>query len=395
MSRIVTGTVSVSAAGVIVTAWSGATLTEINCPPGSPVTIQGMANFVKQRLSVSSFELEVAHSGAGGTLLPTAISAFTPVEVSSGTLNARTAQVIQELDMFDKNVRGLFYNAIGVTGANDPGPGALAFNEAIVGDVTEIYVDVLDANDGGRDVTPIIDLWTPGTVLIVRSLSTTAYAAFQLATQAQDMTGWRKLSVSFLGSDGSLASEPVSIEWSVIGTGIQIDYVGTFAGRTAYDAVAGGKIYASVDGAAGAGPPTVLYRKNSATSGDWSPAIPFQGPESEPRVAVVVWDPGRPGAGELVWSGVLDVAIDFPTDFNATNYVSRAKAGVTATATAVYSIQKNGVQFGTLSFGAGVTNGVFDGTATSFVAGDVLSIVAPSPRDATLAQVAITLAGNR
>lgn len=395
MGRVIVGTVSVTGGGTVVTAWSGATLTELNCPPGSPVTIQGMANFVKQRLSVTSFELEVAHAGAGGTLLATGISAFTPTEVSAGTLNARTAQVIQELDTLDANGRGLFFNTIGVTGDNDPGPGAMAFNEAIISDVTEIYMDVLDANDGGRDVTPIMDLWTPGTVLIVRSLATTAYAAFQLSTQAQDMTGYRKLAVSFLGSSGSLASEPVSVEWSIIGTGIQIDYVGAYADRSTYDAAAEGKIFASVDGAAGAGPPTVLYRKDSATSGDWSAAIPFQGEESDPRVAIVVWDPGRPGAGETVWSGILDVAVDFPVDFNDINHVSRAKAGVTATATAVYSIQKNGVEFGTLSFGAGITNGVFDGTATSFVAGDVLSIVAPSPRDATLAQVALTLAGNR
>src|SRR5690606_21788881 len=116
----------------------------------------------------------------GGAGLATAVSAMTPTEVSVGTLNGRTAQVIQQLNVLDANGRGLFYNLIGVTGDNDPGPGRMALNHADPAQVSEIYFDVLDANEGGRDVQALIELWEAGTLLIVRSLASAAYAAFQL-----------------------------------------------------------------------------------------------------------------------------------------------------------------------------------------------------------------------
>lgn len=401
MTRVSTGTVSIGNGDTVFTLWSGdggVVLSEITSPAGSPVVIEGYANFIKTRLSTTSAELSLPHAGAGGAGLAAAISALTSSEAQIGTLNARTALVIQQLTAMDANGRGLSYNLIGVTGANDPGPGNLAFNEAVPDDVTELYFDVLDANDGNRDVTGLIDLWRPGTVLIVRSLDTTSYASFQI-TSIETVAGWRKVIVTFVESSGELAAEPVSVEWNIIGEGIQINRAGPFADRGLYDTVgspaAAGFTYASTDGADGGGPPTVLYIKQSGTYDDWGPAIEFQGPESEPRVAVVVYDPGRPGAAEVVWQGVFDVAVSFPADFTSVNEVSRAYAGVPATAPAVYSIRKNGVEFGTLSFAAGATTGVFSGTATDFAAGDRLTIVAPDPRDASLAQIAITLAGAR
>jgi hypothetical protein len=75
---------------------------------------------------------------------------------------------------------------------------------------------------------------------------------------------------------------------------------------------------------------------------------------------------------------------------------SRAVASVAATAMAVFSIQKNGVEFATLTFAAGGTIGTFAcPTATTFNPGDMISVVAPNPRDATLATLAITLTGYR
>lgn len=75
---------------------------------------------------------------------------------------------------------------------------------------------------------------------------------------------------------------------------------------------------------------------------------------------------------------------------------SRAKATVPSTATAVISLRKNGVQFGTLTFSAGIATGVFAAaTDTTFAAEDVLTLVWPNPRDATLYDIAVTLHGTR
>lgn len=58
---------------------------------------------------------------------------------------------------------------------------------------------------------------------------------------------------------------------------------------------------------------------------------------------------------------------------------SRAYAATAPSASTVLSVRKNGVEFGTITFASGSNAGTFAvATATSFVAGDVLSIVAPA-----------------
>lgn len=73
----------------------------------------------------------------------------------------------------------------------------------------------------------------------------------------------------------------------------------------------------------------------------------------------------------------------------------RAKAvGAVSTGSAVVTILKNGVSWGTITFTGGNANGVFSIPAPSHAAGDVLTFVAPVTADATLAGIAITLAGD-
>jgi len=59
------------------------------------------------------------------------------------------------------------------------------------------------------------------------------------------------------------------------------DASGTYAARSAHDGEAEDFAYLALDGAAGGGGPAVLYIKNSGTSGDWSDAVPFQGPPGD------------------------------------------------------------------------------------------------------------------
>jgi hypothetical protein len=279
MTRISTGTVSVGAGGTVVTAWSGddgVVLSEITAPAASSLVIEGAANFIKQRLSTTSFELLLPHVGAGGADLPCAISALTATETSVGTLNARTATVIQQLSVLDANGRGLFYNLIGVTGENDPGPGNMALNNADPDLVSEVYLDVLDANEGGRDVSGLIDLWAASSIIIVRSLATTAYAAFQVAGTPVVAAGYRKVPVSYVDHDGTLADEPVAIEWRLAGRDKDMDVqVPNLAGRAAYNGAATGfrvRVENVGDGR------SAVYVKRSNASGDWSGPAYFTGP---------------------------------------------------------------------------------------------------------------------
>lgn len=101
---------------------------------------------------------------------------------------------------------------------------------------------------------------------------------------------------------------------------------------------------------------------------------------------------GVPLAGEELFFHVFTASIKFEASLSG----SVAKANVAATAEAVFSIKKNGVEFATLTFAAAGTTGSFvAASATTFTIGDVLTVIAPASQDATLAGIAITLAGAR
>ncbi len=68
-----------------------------------------------------------------------------------------------------------------------------------------------------------------------------------------------------------------------------------------------------------------------------------------------------------------------------------AEGGVASTGTPVYSLKKNGVEFGTVTFTTSATGVVAVPSQTSFVTGDELTIIAPATADTTLVDVGITL----
>jgi hypothetical protein len=103
----------------------------------------------------------------------------------------------------------------------------------------------------------------------------------------------------------------------------------------------------------------------------------------------VQWVRGVPSAGEiLVRYRVQEAATLLPALLGWD-----VRADVAATSSAVLSVRKNGSQVGTVTFAAAgtiPTLATSGGTAQSFAAGDFFDIVAPSPADATLADISIT-----
>jgi hypothetical protein len=100
--------------------------------------------------------------------------------------------------------------------------------------------------------------------------------------------------------------------------------------------------------------------------------------------------PGQFTSTQLMFMVPVDRTVSIPA--NATGSV--AVCGTAPTADAVFTFNKNGTSFGTLTIGAGTTTGTFATTATTFASGDVLSVVAQALTDSTFANLAFTLAGT-
>jgi hypothetical protein len=73
---------------------------------------------------------------------------------------------------------------------------------------------------------------------------------------------------------------------------------------------------------------------------------------------------------------------------------SRSTADIAATASTVFTITKNGTQFGSITYAAGSITGVFTGSSTTFVPGDKISIIAPIVPDTTLSSLSFVLVGD-
>lgn len=171
--------------------------------------------------------------------------------------------------------------------------------------------------------------------------------------------------------------------------------MGTLAGRADYNDRPKGFRYLRTDVL-----PFLIYVKNSDAAGDWSGGASFVGPPGQSgndgedgtgdAYDLIINALGRPGDGEdfefLFSRGVL-----FPADLAGS--VGRVK--VAPAVEAVFSVLRNGSPIATVTFAAGSTIGVFAGAGAAFVAGDLLTLRAPSPRDATLGGLLFTLAGNR
>jgi len=105
---------------------------------------------------------------------------------------------------------------------------------------------------------------------------------------------------------------------------------------------------------------------------------------------------GAPKASEKVWA--MSVPANITTAVFAANFAGSAgHCGTNPTATAVYTLNKNGSSIGTCTIS---TSGTFTfatggGAAQSLAAGDLLQVIAPSSVDATLADVNISWYGTR
>lgn len=113
---------------------------------------------------------------------------------------------------------GLPYNFAAETDDTDPGSGNLRLSHTDLTSVTSIYLDNLEAN--AADVSAFIDTWDDsgstikGTIKLSKVGAPSNFAIYNVTGAVTDGTGYRKVAVAHVDSNGSFAaSEPVSLEF--------------------------------------------------------------------------------------------------------------------------------------------------------------------------------------
>jgi hypothetical protein len=102
--------------------------------------------------------------------------------------------------------------------------------------------------------------------------------------------------------------------------------------------------------------------------------------------------PGVPGTSQLLLRFTATRSVTLPASLTG----SYASAGAAATAQTDIDVQVNGVSKGTVRFAAAATTASFIfSSPVTLAAADALTLIAPASADATLANIAITLAGTR
>lgn len=107
---------------------------------------------------------------------------------------------------------------------------------------------------------------------------------------------------------------------------------------------------------------------------------------------LALWVPGTFADSQVLARIVMPRPCVFPGDMTGAS----AEALGPSTGAAAVTVKKNGVGVGTIEFAASGTAGAFVfGDDVSLAAGDVFSLHAPAPADATLADLSVTFAGKR
>lgn len=75
---------------------------------------------------------------------------------------------------------------------------------------------------------------------------------------------------------------------------------------------------------------------------------------------------------------------------------SQGVVGTAPTTNAVFDLRRNAVSFGAMTFAVSPTTATFSVPGdTIFAAGDILTVVSPTPQDGALADLGFSFAGTR
>jgi hypothetical protein len=241
-----TGTVSVNNGGTTVTgvgtAWAGVVFKgDLFVDPAQGIVARVTADAVSNTsLSINAWP-GTTMSGDAYEIL------FTSDAVRA---SERARQLLEQLSAIDANGRGLFYLFDDSTTDADPGAGNLRLNNATIASATAAYADNLDAN--GATVSTVISTWDDagsitnrGQLWLRQIADPSIFHAFNVTGSVVDGTGYRKLTLSYIGGSGAFSdADEIMVQFVPVGAqGQAFTYSAEAddpAGLTAYEGEADG-----------------------------------------------------------------------------------------------------------------------------------------------------------
>lgn len=159
---------------------------------------------------------EVAADAVAAAATATAAAATATTQAGTATTQAGTATAQAAAAAASAAAARLATSALDMTfststGDADPGPGTFRLNNANPASATAAYLDNTDAD--GATISSIIDTWDDSTntvrgKLTIRSKTdATIRRVYSVTGAVVDGTGYRKLTLSYIGGAGTLAAE--------------------------------------------------------------------------------------------------------------------------------------------------------------------------------------------
>lgn len=249
-----TGTASVSNGGTTVTGSGTAWASVVQAGDLFLVPAQGLVAMITAVASNTSITID---AWPGTTISGAAYKIVFASDAIRQSERAR--QLLEQLSAIDANGRGLFYGFSTTTTDADPGAGVLRLNNATIASATAAYLDNLDAN--GATVSTILDTWDDtgssagrGQLWVRQIADPSIFHAWNVTGSVVDGTGYRKLTLSYIGGSGAFAdADEIMVQFLPVG-----------AGEAGTDGTDGGLILTYDNGTSG-DPGAGKFRLNNAT----------------------------------------------------------------------------------------------------------------------------------
>ena len=154
-------------------------------------------------------------------------SGYTKVPVAyvagSTSISNSTEISVQFSPAGDGDVAGLDYTFSTTTADADPGTGTLRLNHGTIGSASAIFIDDADANSA--DVSAFLLTWDDSTntgdrgqIYITKKSAPANFAIFKVSGASTDASGYVKLAVTYVASNGSFANaDPIAVEFNRTG----------------------------------------------------------------------------------------------------------------------------------------------------------------------------------